>query len=293
MPVRSRPETLHLGMRAGYVQTRRLAGAVIGLLVLAGSPHAGAASESDLALRYDVYYSVLRVLRIESRWRIEQDAYDVQSTMESVGLVGALFPWSYRSEVQGRIEGGRLAPDRFQSRSEFHGKIQQVELRYEGADPVVDKLEAFTDDVLGKGYRRDDVPPELRTGTIDPLTEITALAHDLAHGEGCAGTRHVFDGVRRYDTVYEDLGEQTLKPSRRDAYHGPARVCRSHIRPIAGFWKSKDQRLEALTQVTAWLMPVRPGLSPVPVRLEVAGPRGDLEIHLGDVSVPQDATPAE
>ena len=261
-------------MRAGYVQTRRLAGAVIGLLVLAGSPHAGAASESDLALRYDVYYSVLRVLRIESRWRIEQDAYDVQSTMESVGLVGALFPWSYRSEVQGRIEGGRLAPDRFQSRSEFHGKIQQVELRYEGADPVVGKLEAFT----------DDVPPELRTGTIDPLTEITALAHDLAHGEGCAGTRHVFDGVRRYDTVYEDLGEQTLKPSRRDAYHGPARVCRSHIRPIAGFWKSKDQRNEALTQVTAWLMPVR---------LEVAGPRGDLEIHLGDVSVPQDATPAE
>ena len=280
-------------MRAGYVQTRRLAGAVIGLLVLAGSPHAGAASESDLDLRYDVYYSVLRVLRIESRWRIEQDAYDVQSTMESVGLVGALFPWSYRSEVQGRIEGGRLAPDRFQSRSEFHGKIQQVELRYEGADPVVGKLEAFTDDVLGKGYRRDDVPPELRTGTIDPLTEITALAHDLAHGEGCAGTRHVFDGVRRYDTVYEDLGEQTLKPSRRDAYHGPARVCRSHIRPIAGFWKSKDQRDEALTQVTAWLMPVRPGLSPVPVRLEVAGPRGDLEIHLGDVSSPQDASPAE
>jgi len=137
------------------------------------------------------------------------------------------------------------------------------------------------------------VPPELRAGTIDPLTEITALARDLARGEGCAGTRHVFDGVRRYDTVYEDLGERTLEPSRRDAYRGPARVCRSHIRPIAGFWKSKDQQNEALTQVTAWLMPVRPGLSPVPVRLEVSGPRGDLEIHLGDVSSPQDASPTE
>jgi Protein of unknown function (DUF3108) len=267
--------------------------AVVGLLVLAGSTCAGAASESDLALRYDVYYSLLRVLRIESRSRIERDAYDVHSSMETVGLIGAVFPWNYRSEVQGRIDGGRLAPDRFQSRSEFHGKVQQVELRYEGAEPVVDKLDAFTADVLGKGYTRENVPPELRAGTIDPLTEITALAHGLAHGEGCAGTRHVFDGVRRYDTVYEDLGEQTLKPSRRDAYHGPARVCRSHIRPIAGFWKAKDQRDEALTQVTAWLMPVRPGLSPVPVRLEVSGPRGELDIHLGDVSSPQDAPPAE
>jgi Protein of unknown function (DUF3108) len=280
-------------MWVGYAHMRRLAMAVVGLLVLGGSAYAGAASGSDLDLRYDVYYSVLRVLRIESRSRVERDAYDVHSTMETVGLTGAIFPWTYRSEVQGRIADGRLAPDRFQSWSEFHGKIQQVELRYEGADPVVDKLQAFKDDVLGKGLTRDDVPPELRAGTIDPLTEITALAHDLADGEGCAGTRHVFDGVRRYDTVYEDLGEQTLKPSRRDAYHGPARVCRSHIRPIAGFWKSKDQRADALTQVTAWLMPVRPGLSPVPVRLEVSGPRGELEIHLGDVSVPQDAPAAE
>src|SRR5262249_36960273 len=182
--------------------------AVVGLLVLAGSAHAGAAGESDLDLRYDVYYSVFRVLKIESRSRIERDAYDVHSTMETVGLVGTFFPWTYRSEVQGRIDRGRLAPDRFQSQSQFHGRIQQVELRYEGADPVVDKLQAFTDDVLGKGLRRDDVPPELRAGTIDPLTEITALAHDLAHGEGCAGTRHVFDGIRRYDTLYEDLAEQ-------------------------------------------------------------------------------------
>src|SRR5262249_24948608 len=132
-------------MRAGHAQARRLAMAVVGLLVLAGSAHAGPASESDLDLRYDVYYSLLRVLRIESRSRIERDAYDVHSTMETVGLVGSLFSWSYRSEVQGRIDGGRLTPDRFQSRSEYHGKVQQVELRYEGKDPVVDKLDAFTD----------------------------------------------------------------------------------------------------------------------------------------------------
>src|SRR5215470_14244064 len=119
LPASLRPETLHPWMRAGHVQAGRLAMAVVGLLVLAGSAHAGAASESDLDLRYDVYYSVLRVLRIESRSRIERDAYDVHSTMETVGLIGSLFPWSYRSEVQGRIDGGRLTSDRFQSRSEY------------------------------------------------------------------------------------------------------------------------------------------------------------------------------
>src|SRR5262249_37473540 len=101
-------------MRPGPGHMRRLVMAVAAALVLAGSAHAGAATDSDLDLRYDVYYSVLRVLRIESRSRIEHDAYDVHSTMETVGLIGGLFPWNYRSEVQGRIDGGRLARDPFQ-----------------------------------------------------------------------------------------------------------------------------------------------------------------------------------
>src|SRR5262249_60543501 len=108
--------------------------------------------------------------------------------------------------------------------------------------------------------------------------------------QGCGGAGHVFDGPRRYDTGYQDLGEREPEPSTRDAYRGRARVCRSYIRPIAGFWKSKDEQTQALTEVTAWLMPVRPGLDAVPVRLEVNGPRGVLQIHLGSVSVPGDTS---
>jgi hypothetical protein len=277
-------------MLSRTAKVRGLAIAVVQLLVFAGSVGAATGGESALDLRYDVYYLVMRVLTIESRSRIDPATYDVRSTMETVGLVGSFFPWTYRSEVHGRVDGGRLAPDLFQSRSEYRGRVQHVELRYDEGDPVVDGLEAFSGDVLGKGYRRDEVPPELRAGTIDPLTEITSLARDLARGEGCGGTRHVFDGLRRYDTVYQDLGEQELEPSSRDAYRGRARACRSYIRPIAGFWKSKDEQTQALTEVTAWLMPVRPGLDAVPVRLEVHGPRGVLQIHLGSVSVPGDTT---
>jgi hypothetical protein len=148
----------------------------------------------------------------------------------------------------------------------------------------VDELTPFDENVLGDDYTRDEVPAALRAGTIDPLTEIASMSQQLAHGAGCAGVRSVFDGLRRYDLVYEDRGVTELESSSYDHYAGRARECRSVVKPIAGFWKPKDEKGESLTSITAWLMPPRPGLEPVPVRMSVEGQRGSLSIHLTKVS---------
>jgi Protein of unknown function (DUF3108) len=243
-----------------------------------------AVRESALELKYDVYYSLLRLLTIESRSKVEPDVYSLESHMETVGLIGTFFPWTYRSEVHGRVDGAKLRPDVFSSHSEIRDRVQQVSLRYDKAGPQIDELTPFDNNVLGQEYTRDEVPANLIAGTIDPLTEIAAMSQQLARGEGCSGTRSVFDGLRRYDLVYEDLGETTLESSSYDRYAGPARQCRSHIKPIAGFWKPKEEKGEPLTSITAWMMPPLPGFEPVPVRMSVEGERGTLSIHLTKVS---------
>jgi hypothetical protein len=256
------------------------------LVLLAGAPAPAASAPLPqvaaraLELSYDVYYSVLRLLTIHSRSHVEPDVYSLQSRMETVGLAGTLFPWSYRSEVHGRVRDARLEPDVFSSRSEFRDTVQQVSLRYEGGGPV-GEVSPFDLDILGEDYTREEVPVALRSGTIDPLTEIAALTQQLARGGGCAGVRNVYDGLRRYDVVYEDLGETELEESSYDAYAGRARQCRSRLLPIAGFWKPKDDaERDSVTAVTAWLMPPVPGAAPAPVRLIVEGRRGTLSIHL-------------
>jgi len=233
-----------------------------------------------LELSYDVYYSVLRLLTIRSHAHVEPDVYSLRSSMETVGMIGTLFPWSYRSEVHGRVQGAKLAPDVFNSRSEFRDTVQQVSLRYGDGGPV-GEVSPFDLDILGEDYEREEVPVELRNGTIDPLTEIAALTQQLARGGDCSGVRNVYDGLRRYDVVYEDLGETELEESSYDGYAGRARQCRSRLLPIAGFWKPKDDKeRDSVTAVTAWLMPPLPGAAPAPVRLTVEGRRGTLWIHL-------------
>jgi hypothetical protein len=233
-----------------------------------------------LELHYEVYWSLLRLLTIASRSQVGDGVYNLWSEMEAVGMIGTLFPWTYRSEVHGRIGADALRPDTFSSHSELRDKVQQVVLRYDASGPLVDEVKAFDDNVLGEDYTRDEVPPEMRAGTIDPLTELASVSLQMARGKGCAGTKSVFDGLRRYDVVYEDLGETELESSSYDGYAGRARQCRSQIKPLAGFWKPKEEHGESLTSITAWMMAPLPGADPVPVRMEVTGARGTLTIHL-------------
>lgn len=242
------------------------------------------APEPALQLQYDVYFSLIRLVTIESRSTVEPDVYNLESRMETVGLISTFFPWTYRSEVHGRITDRQLRPDVFNSHSEIRDSVQQVSLRYGESGPLVDEITPFDASVLGQEFTRDEVPASLLTGTIDPLTEIASVTQQLARGEGCAGVRSVFDGLRRYDVVYEDLGETELEGSSYDAYEGRARQCRSQIKPIAGFWKPKEEKGESITSITAWMMPPRPGADPVPVRIAVEGARGTLSIHLTKVS---------
>lgn len=243
--------------------------------------------ERALELHYDVYYSLLRLVTIASRSFVEEDVYRLESRMETVGLISALFPWTYRSHVSGRVNGHELKPDVFSSHSEIRDRVQQVSLRYDESGPRVDEVTPFDAAVLmqGEEYTRDEVLPEMRAGTIDPLTEIASVTQQLARGEGCAGVRSVFDGLRRYDVIYEDLGETELEDSSYDAYEGRARQCRSRIQPIAGFWKPKEEDGESITSITAWMMPPLPGAAPVPVRIAVEGRRGTLSIHLTKASL--------
>jgi hypothetical protein len=94
----------------------------------------------------------------------------------------------------------------------------------------------------------------------------------------------IYDGLRRYDLRYEDLGDVELERSRRDPYRGPARLCRATVHSIAGFLRTGDHAGERATEMSTWLASPAPGVAPVVVRIQVHGTRGTLNVHLSRVA---------
>jgi hypothetical protein len=229
----------------------------------------------DLALHYDVYYLAFHVISIDLDSRVEPTTYRTTASLQSAGLLAAIAPWESRATASGTIDGSALRPSFYRAQSEFRHRQQSIDLEYGDAGAV----RGDVDGVLSDG-ERDQVPDPLRHGTVDPLTAGAVVAQRLATTGSCAGTVPVFDGLRRFDLRYEDLGMVELEPSRHDPYHGSARHCRATVEPIAGFLRSGERAGERATDLSAWLAPPLPGASPVAVRIEVAGTHGTLRAHL-------------
>jgi hypothetical protein len=251
--------------------------AAVAATLLALAPAAADETGWRLRLGYDVYWRMVRVASMDSDTTVRPRVYRAAFALRTEGLVGALFPWTLRAESDGAIGDTGPRPDRHRGESVYRGDVWRTRIEYAAGAPVRVELEGPP----VRAATRDEVPEALRADTVDPLTGTLDVLRAVALGQGCARTQHVFDGRLRYDLVYEDLGPAALEPSRRRPYAGPATLCRSTLRPIAGFRRG-DRDVDDTVVTRSWIASPVPGASPVPVQLEMTGRRGTLHFYLRD-----------
>jgi len=250
--------------------------ALVLLMLLAPAGRAEARPAQRLTLHYDIYYLAFRILSIDVASDVAQNGYRSTVALRTAGVLALLAPWESTATVNGTVEGGTLRPVVYHVRSEYRERHQQIDLVYASGGAV----RGGVDGILSDG-ERDAVPTELRDGTVDPVTAGEAVAQRLADTGTCAGIVRIFDGLRRYDLRYEDLGMAELPPSGRDAFSGSARHCRATVDPIAGFLRTGDHAGERATELSVWLAAPVPGATPTTVRMDVVGTHGTLHVHLG------------
>lgn len=247
----------------------RCACAAFVLLALGCALPALAADDAAVTVRYEVRYGPLRLLSVQVMTTVDGARYRSRSVMQTVGLVGTIYPWTAESEVFGARDGDSLRPQRHRATGRYRNQERLVEIDYDG-ERVRSRIlpPADADD-------RTAVPAALQQGTVDPLTaSLHAAAAD------CAGTIPVFDGRRRYDLRLHALDPAELAPAAGRLYAGPTRRCRAQVQARAGFWRSDPRDSEVPTYLDYWVATPRPGLPAVPVYLELSGARGTLRIDL-------------
>ncbi|MEJ5231191.1 MAG: DUF3108 domain-containing protein [Geminicoccaceae bacterium] len=185
---------------------RRLRAALTVAALLLGSVGPAAAGTADLDARYRVSVAGVPVAEL-SFGLVEADGtFRTRLAMESVGLAAA---WNgARSELSGlgrRDGSGRPIPVRFTSRLEKRDRDRAVEIRYDPAGAVA------AVEITSRGRKKvSEVPPELRVGTVDPLTAFARLRvwleQAVAGRAGPAVTVPVFDGRKRLDLEARYVG---------------------------------------------------------------------------------------
>ncbi|WP_244434201.1 DUF3108 domain-containing protein [Azospirillum sp. B506] len=237
---------------------------------------------------YRVFVGGITALDVDATLEVTGDRYRIAVSATTGGTIGRLFSWRTDSQSDGLVHGDDLRPANHRQTSQLRGEPRNVTLTY---GPQGDVSASVTpppekDD-------REAVPPALQRDTLDPLTAVLDLLFTVGASQQCNRSVPVFDGRRRYDMLFGEVGWRIVDPSRYSIFSGVAHQCRVTYKPVAGYARSSSggrfwQRSNPADRppVNVWLAPIAAGYPPLPVRLETDSDLGSVVVHLIGVTPP-------
>src|SRR5690606_2579838 len=117
-----------------------------------------------------------------------------EGLLRTQGPVAMVLPWSYDFVSQGHLGENGPAPSSFWSSGTYKGKPRHIQVSFTADGAHIDNAEP---DPADKPKRL--VPPDLRRGTLDPLSALFAIGRKVGRDGRCAQRIAVFDGRQRYD----------------------------------------------------------------------------------------------
>lgn len=271
--------------------------AVLGLAIVlaAAGPAAGQESRAWApGERFELVYDVFaggRIAEMTLDFGVAGDSYRISTRQASAGVLRWLWPWQSVSDVRGRFVGQSLRPEAFRVNGQSRGKIRSVEMDYLDGELV--RVEAVP---TNQADDRDEVPPELRQGAVDPASAIMSVIRQINDGKGCDARTPVFDGRQRYDIVFADRGMGSVESDSASIFEGAARICEFHWVPIAGRLRRPGMPARAESDRRggrAFMAEFGAGSAKAPVRIEFEAWFGTVVGHMREARKIEQAAAAD
>jgi hypothetical protein len=253
----------------------RRPGTALALIIALGESAGQAALPAPVSLSYDLYIRGFPVLTLDFRIVETAGAYSVSGLIRTSGVADWLAGFAMRSESRGVIAAEVLHPSVHESSSHWRHNERGTHLDF-AADGTVAAV------VSGAEEPGVPLPTAQQTaGTLDPLTAILAIDHEIARAGSCDIRVPIFDGRRRYDLVLMDEGiERAVAPA--DA--GAVRRCRIELVKIAGFSGREVARSD---HGRAWVRAQGEGSPALPLRIEFDSKWGPITVRMAHLELAQ------
>lgn len=245
----------------------------LGLVV--GAMPAGA-QDAPLQLHYAAYSHGFNVIILDTILSLHPGDYRLQVDYRTSGVVGMVMNADGSTIVDGRFVDGRAVPREMFSKGHIHGELRVSQIDWHDGSPRVVQL------VPTSEPGRDGVPERDQANTIDTLSAMAGLLHRVATTHRCDGSARTFDGRRLSEIDVHTVGDETLEPTSRSIFQGPALRCDFTGRQIGGFMHDQDEAtLRKPQQGSAWFARLQPGAPMVPVRMVFTTARfGDMTMYI-------------
>jgi hypothetical protein len=233
---------------------------LLGLLSL--GTQSASAQVARVQLAYDTYAAGIEVMRMNAAIGLGPWNYRIDLDYHTTGLVGLLYRGHQTNTVRGVWQNDRAEPIEFFGEGVWRGQQRRTLIGYDHGLLQIKDLRP------PQQAERQPVPPELQQNTMDTLSALAQLMRRVERRGSCETQVRTYDGRRVLDVVAHTAGPETLQPTSRSIFSGPALRCDFEGRELAGFlFGEDDPRHRTPLHGSAWLAPMVAGAPPLPVRI--------------------------
>ena len=220
------------------------------------------ADDAVQTVHYAGYAKGLNAFDLEVAVSLSESAYRMQLSFRMAGVVGVLFHAEGTTTVDGRFNESRIVPRSLVSQGRFRGEPHLTQIDWQGGFPKVKQMIPPADP------EREPVPLQDQAQTVDTLSAIAGLLHQVSKTGRCESSARTFDGTRLSEFSARTIGPEVLEPTGRSSFEGRALRCDVTGRMLAGF-KTDDDRAEVAKPKhgSVWFAQLQPGKPFIPVRI--------------------------
>lgn len=229
---------------------------------LALPPAALAQAPDTLHVAYSTYAAGLQVAAVKADLMLGPYQYQIRVSYHTTGLLGFFSHGEQSNRVDGVWRAGSPQPREFSSTGVWGGEKHVTRIDYRHGDPLVQTL-------LPPNTERQPVPPTLQDHTMDALSALALLIHQVATARKCEAAVHTFDGRRATELTAHSVDWEMLPRTDRSEFSGPALRCDFTSQVVAGFKTGADRKDQPPLHGSLWFAAAVPGGPPLPVRIRL------------------------
>lgn len=191
-------------------------------------PSKGWSDEEQVSF-YNIYSSGFHVLEaIMTVKRDEKKRTQVNFSARPYGFFGKIVPWNVTTTSYGYFYDEKFLPYKFESLSEWRGKIKKRELIYNNKG----QLQKYIRQTEGEKAKSPKINKDWAKHTTDVLNVFTQV---LMSKQPCNRSYKVYDGKRKFEIILGKPKVVDLIGSRYNVYKGQALQCTVKINRMNGF----------------------------------------------------------
>lgn len=231
---------------------------------------------------FDVSVGIFDAGTADFEYQLDKSEYAVYSNIYTGGMFNTLYPFAAHYATSGKINGEEMLTQTYSYRSQSRFSKRTKEVIYSSKGIPLQIISSKNGrEKVKKVKNTDDI-----NGTTDLQSVVAAIVRQYNTSKTCNAVLQVFDGKRRFNAIFKDLGKDEVPATEISPYHGQAIKCSMYIDKLKEEGDDLLWKMTSESPVYFWIMQNDDAKAPFIARIKVENtPLGEMNVYTTKLEV--------